>query len=85
MKEDVLEQVVEDYLQLCGYITRDNLRFRPQPTHHDSVPDQDSVPSEVDVIGYKLQARGCERVWMVPCKSWQPGFDADAKLRELRR
>ena len=29
MKEDILEQVVEDYLQLCGYFTRHHLRFRP--------------------------------------------------------
>src|SRR6266516_2333330 len=29
MKEDVLEQVAEDYLQMRDYFTRHNLRFKP--------------------------------------------------------
>ena len=33
MKEDVLEQVVEDYLQSRGYFTRHNVRFKPAPDH----------------------------------------------------
>ncbi len=49
MKEDVLEQVVEDYLQLCGYFTRHNLRFKPDRSAPGFVSDQDSVPSDVDV------------------------------------
>jgi hypothetical protein len=85
VKEDILEQVVEDYLQLRGYFTRHNLRFKPERTHQDFLQDQDSVPSDVDVIGFKPGARGPEKVWVVSCKSWQPGFDAGAKLRELRR
>ena len=84
MKEDVLEQVVDDYLQLRGYFTRHNLRFKPDPGRRGFDPGQDSVPSDIDVIGYKPQARGPSKVWVVSCKSWQPGFDPDAKLRELR-
>ena len=84
MKEDVLEQVVEDYLQLCGYFTRHNLRFKPAKSHRQYVASQDSVSSDVDVVGVKPTIRGANRVWVVSCKSWQSGFDPDAKLREMR-
>ena len=33
MKEDVLEQIVEDYLQFKGYFTAHNVRFRPASEH----------------------------------------------------
>jgi len=85
MKEDVLEQVVEDYLQLCGYFTRHNLRFKPARDSPDFVSSQDSVASDIDVVGFKPNARGSARVWAVSCKSWQPGFDPGAKLKEMRR
>ena len=52
MKEDVLEQVVDDYLQTQGYFTRHNLRFKPDPGHPQYVSRDDSVPSDVDVIGF---------------------------------
>jgi hypothetical protein len=85
MKEDVLEQVVEDYLQLCGYFTRHNLRFKPDRLSDGYAAAQDSVPSDVDVVGFKPGARGAERVWVVSCKSWQTGFDPSAKLKEMRQ
>ncbi len=84
MKEDVLEQVVEDYLQSRGYFTRHNLRFRPSASHDDYVSNKDSVRSDVDVVGLHPTIQGASRVWVVSCKAWQTGFDADAKLRELR-
>jgi hypothetical protein len=31
VKEDVLEQIVDDYLQAQGYFTRHNIKFRPDP------------------------------------------------------
>ena len=31
MKEDILEQLVDDYLQTEGYFTRHNLKFKPDP------------------------------------------------------
>jgi hypothetical protein len=31
VKEDVLEQIVDDYLQFEGYFTIHNVRFRPRP------------------------------------------------------
>jgi hypothetical protein len=84
VKEDVLEQVVEDYLQLRGYFARHNLRFKPDRTAPGYVLNQDSVPSDIDVVGLNPHAHGPERVWVVSCKSWQPGLDPGAKLKELR-
>jgi hypothetical protein len=84
MKEDVLEQIVDDYLKFEGYFTTHNVRFRPPADHPDYVVADDSVPSDVDVVGYHPNKVGPERVVVVSCKSWQGGFDATAKLAELR-
>lgn len=84
MKEDVLEQVVEDYLQLRGYFTQHNLRFKPNSSHADFIQRDDAVSSDVDVIGYNPTLSGAMRVWVVSCKAWQSGFDARAKLLEMR-
>jgi hypothetical protein len=84
MKEDVLEQIVDDYLQFDGFFTTHNVRFRPRPDHPEYVAAEDSVPSDVDVVGYNPRKRGRARVVVVSCKSWQGGFDATAKLAELR-
>ena len=84
MKEDVLEQVVDDYLQHLGYFTQHNVRFRPRKDHPDFRSKPDSVHSDVDVVGFNPNRAGLDRVMVVNCKSWQSGFDADAKLAELR-
>jgi len=85
MKEDVLEQVVDDYLKFKGYFTTHNVRFRPRKDHSDYVASDDSVRSDVDVVGYRPGRPGLDRVIVVSCKAWQGGFDANAKLAELRR
>lgn len=84
MKEDVLEQIVDDYLQFKGYFTTHNVRFRPPSDHPEFDTRQDSVHSDVDVVGYHPMKTGIERVIVVTCKAWQVGFDATAKLAELR-
>ncbi len=84
MKEDVLEQIVDDYLQFEGYFTIHSVRFRPRPDHPEYRAADDSVPSDVDVVGYHPAKEGRSRVVVVSCKSWQGGFDASAKLAELR-
>jgi len=81
MKEDILEQIVDDYLQHRGYFTVHNVRFNPAKDHPEYVANQDSVASDVDVVGYNPLEQGAARVWVVSCKSWQPGFDATAQLR----
>ncbi len=83
MKEDILEQLVDDYLQSQGYFTRHNIKFRPRPDHPDYVRDKDSNHSDIDVIGFHPHKQGNAKVWAVSCKSWQSGFRVEAKLSEL--
>jgi hypothetical protein len=84
MKEDVLEQIVEDYLQFMGYFTTHNVRFKPDPQNVDYIADLDRVPSDVDVVGLHPRKTGVAQVVVVTCKSWQLGFNAGRKLAELR-
>jgi hypothetical protein len=84
MKEDVLEQVVDDYLQAQGYFTTHNVRFNPSKDHPEYVSRDDSVPSDIDVVGYHPGRTGPDRVLAVSCKSWQTGFDATRILAQLR-
>ena len=84
MKEDILEQIVDDYLQFKGYFTTHNVRFKPDPAHPDYVADLDRVPSDVDIVALHPTHGGSERVLVVTCKSWQTGFNPRKKLTELR-
>jgi hypothetical protein len=76
MKEDILEQLVDEYLQVKGFFTVHNVKFQPDMEHADYIKRDDCVASDVDVIGFHPQHEGAERVWAVSCKSWQGGFDA---------
>ena len=84
MKEDVLEQLVEDYLQLNGYFTRHNVRFKPDNQDPRFDRPQHSVPSDIDIIGINPDKRAPEKVWGVSCKSWQKGFSASNRLEKLQ-
>lgn len=84
MKEDVLEQIVDDYLQFNGYFTKHNIPFKPSTSHPEHNPDLDRVPSDVDVVAINPKENGPARVVVVSCKSWQTGFNPRKKLAELR-
>ena len=73
MKEDILEQIVEDYLQSQGYFTRHNVKFRPDPIDPDFVSKDDSNYSDIDIVGLHPDPR--KPVMVVSCKSWQAGHD----------
>jgi hypothetical protein len=75
MKEDILEQLVDDYLQANGYFTRHNVKFKPLTTADGFVANDDRVDSDVDVVGINPKVEGPKRVLVVSCKSWQGGFD----------
>src|SRR5947209_7557132 len=83
MKEDVLEQIVDDYLQMRGYFTTHNVRFNPPKDEHYVARD-DAVPSDIDVVGLHPKRTGPDRVMVVSCKSWQSGFAAPLILAQLR-
>ena len=74
MKEDILEQLVDDYLQSKGYFTMHNIKFLPDPNHPNFETLQDSNHSDIDVLGFNPKEIGPNRVWAVSCKSWQSGF-----------
>ncbi len=84
MKEDVLEQLVDDYLQHRGYFTRHNIKFRPEPSHPDFEKRQDSNHSDIDVIGFTPSLSGYKRVMVVNCKSWQSGFSPSSILKAFK-
>jgi len=84
VKEDVLEQIVEDYLNFKGYFTIHNVPFHPDKGRIDYDSKNDSVPSDIDVIGINPKMRGTKRVIAVTCKSWQGGFHAERLLAQLR-
>ena len=77
LKEDILEQLVEEYLQHRGYFTRHNDKFRPDQQHADYVTASDAVHSDIDILAIDPQRRGADRVWVVTCKSWQGGFNPE--------
>lgn len=83
MKEDILEQLVDDYLQAQGYFTRHNLKFRPRKDHPEFDSKKDSNHSDIDVLGYHPSLSAPERVMAVSCKSWQGGFRVETKIDEL--
>lgn len=84
VKEDVLEQIVDDYLNFLGYFTIHNVPFHPDKGRADYDPKEDSVPSDIDVIGINPKKRGTDKVIAVTCKSWQGGFHAERLLGQLR-
>lgn len=45
-KEDILEQIVEEYLLHQGYFVRHNIKYLPDKTHPDFVQNKDSNHSD---------------------------------------
>lgn len=84
-KEDILEQLVEEYLLHDGYFVRHNVKFLPRRDHPDFVSNQDSNHSDIDVIGFHPNRTGADRVKVVSCKSWQGGFNAAAEVRNIEQ
>jgi hypothetical protein len=74
-KEDILEQIVEEYLIHKGYFVQHNIKFLPRKGHPDFVSNQDSNHSDIDVIGFHPTLQGDKKILVVSCKSWQGGFD----------
>jgi hypothetical protein len=65
MKEDILEQLVDDYLKFNGFFTVHNVKFKPADDHPDYFKQDDCVASDVDVVGFHPIREGTERVWVV--------------------
>ena len=83
-KEDILEQVVEEFLLHRGYFIQHNIKFRPRKNHPDFIKNQDSNHSDIDVVGYHPMKSGSEKVLVVSCKSWQGGFSPASQLDAIK-
>jgi hypothetical protein len=80
MKEDILEQLVDDYLKFNGYFTLHNVKFQPSATNPEYVQKDDCVASDIDVVGFHPKRTGHDQIWVVSCKSWQAGFDPRKRI-----
>jgi hypothetical protein len=84
MKEDILEQLVDDYLMFNGFFTIHNVKFLPSATDPEYVKNKDSVASDIDIVGFHPLREGAERIWVVSCKSWQGGLDPAARIVAIK-
>jgi hypothetical protein len=84
-KEDILEQLVEEFLIHRGYFVRHNVKFLPRKDHADFSSKLDSNHSDIDVLAFNPLRQGADRVWAVSCKSWQSGFDPAVKIEEIEQ
>lgn len=83
MKEDILEQIAADYLNLHGYFTLTNVKYRPSESDHEWNRKQDCVYSDIDVIGLNPLLAPPARVVAISCKSWQDGFRAQREIDRI--
>ena len=82
MTEDVLEQVVDDWLRRQGYFTRTNVRFGPRKGDTAFVAREHNQQSDIDVLAVRPVARGPKRVVAVSCKAMQEGFAPNTWLTQ---
>jgi hypothetical protein len=82
-KEDILEQIVEEYLTHEGYFVQHNIRFKPSVDEADYDSRKDSVSSDIDVLAVHPMRSGNDRVLAVSVKSWQTGFTVDRIMSEI--
>ena len=83
MKEDILEQITADYLNMLGYFTLTNVKYRPSKDEPDWDGHKDGVHSDIDVVGYNPLEHPPSRVIAVNCKSWQTGFWAKDEIEDI--
>ncbi len=83
MKEDILEQITADYLNLKGYFVLTNTKYRPSTSDPEWSGKRDGVYSDIDVIGFHPRKLPPHKVIAVSCKSWQEGFWAEFELNAI--
>lgn len=84
-KEDILEQIVEEYLIHKGYFVQHNIKYRPDKKDRDFITQKDAVHSDIDVLAVNPKLYGPRRVMAVNVKSWQGGFDFRATVALIER
>ena len=75
MKEDILEQLIEDwYVTNPGWFVKHNIKYRPDKNHKEYESKKDSVHSDIDILAYSPKEK-TNNVHVVSCKSWQSGLN----------
>jgi hypothetical protein len=74
-KEDILEQITEEYFIEKGYFVQHNIKYKPSKEHAEHNSKKDSVHSDIDILGINPTLFTPERVVVVSCKSSQNGFN----------
>lgn len=87
MKEDILEQLVEDwFISKSGRFIKHNVKYRPDQSKiifNDK--NKYSVHSDIDLIGIDLFAENdSDKAIVVNCKSWQAGADLKKWLKIIK-
>ncbi len=86
VKEDILEQIVEDYLRMKGYLTLTNVKYRPEPSDPQYIKKSDCVYSDIDIIGFNPKVRQSPvKVIAVNCRSWQGGFRPEWEIENIKK
>src|SRR4051794_34758931 len=81
MTEDVLEQVVDDWLRRQSYFTRTNVRFGPKLGDSGYSSKDHNQQSDLDVLAIRPTApAGPRRVFAIACKAMQQGFSPNRRL-----
>jgi hypothetical protein len=83
-KEDILEQIAEEYYTHLGYFVRHNVKYLPPKDHPNFEKSKDANHSDIDVLAFHPLKKGPSRVVAVTCKSWQNGFSPTAKLNDIK-
>ena len=82
-KEDILEQIVEEYLTHEGYFVQHNIKFKPITSEPEYDANKDRVPSDIDVLAFHPCCSDHQKVIAVNVKSWQTGFNIDQVLKDI--
>jgi hypothetical protein len=82
-KEDILEQIVEEYLIHRGYFVQRNIKYRPDKANLDYDPKKDSVSSDIDVLAFNPCKKGSKRVLAFNIKSYQSGFEFKSVIEQI--
>ena len=86
MKEDILEQLIEDWLiSKTGMFVKHNIKFRPNANHKDYNSKLDSVHSDIDILAISLITKNKIEAITVTCKSWQTGFNPKSWTADLEK
>ena len=84
MKEDILEQAVDDWLlSQEGVFTKHNVKFKPDPSGKNYDSNTDCVNSDIDILALNPNKKGINRVIAVTCKSWQSGINLKTWANDL--